>query len=124
MKLRSVLSAPTLAAAPAAVVPGGATGAGATAPGDGVARTGHAAAASTLGQSGITCSSSGGCSDRHTPTCTSFTRLGLATAQGAQPLKSATGCALDVTGGTGPRTTRTPRTPRTSYTTTAAVAGR
>ncbi len=34
------------------------------------------------------------------PTCTSFDQLNLATAQGAQTLKSATGCALRITGGT------------------------
>ncbi|MGW8408324.1 hypothetical protein ACWGLS_31090, partial [Streptomyces albidoflavus] len=32
-------------------------------------------------------------------TCTSFDQLNLATAQGAQTLKSATGCALNITGG-------------------------
>ncbi|NEE29446.1 hypothetical protein G3M53_28860, partial [Streptomyces sp. SID7982] len=34
------------------------------------------------------------------PTCTSFDQLNLASAQGAQTLKSATGCALRITGGT------------------------
>ncbi|KOG20831.1 hypothetical protein ADK34_23190, partial [Streptomyces viridochromogenes] len=33
-------------------------------------------------------------------TCTSFEQLNLATAQGAQTLKSASGCALNITGGT------------------------
>ncbi|MFF1512309.1 hypothetical protein, partial [Streptomyces sp. NPDC058326] len=44
--------------------------------------------------------SSGGCSDRYNSTCTSFEQLNLATAQGAQTLKSASGCALNITGGT------------------------
>ena len=50
--------------------------------------------------SGITWSSSGGCSDRNNPTCTSFDQLNRATAQGAQTLKSASGCGLNITGGT------------------------
>ncbi|GAA2659312.1 hypothetical protein GCM10010400_16810 [Streptomyces aculeolatus] len=50
--------------------------------------------------SGITWSSSGGCSDRNNSTCTSFEQLNLASAQGAQTLKSASGCALNITGGT------------------------
>ncbi len=49
---------------------------------------------------GITWSSSGGCSNRNNATCTSFDQLNLATAQGAQTLKRATGCALNITGGT------------------------
>ena len=50
--------------------------------------------------SGITWSSSGNCSDRNNSTCTSFDQLNLATAQGAQTLKGASGCALNITGGT------------------------
>ncbi|CAM5254271.1 putative protein OS=Streptomyces albaduncus OX=68172 GN=FHS32_007093 PE=4 SV=1 [Streptomyces griseoloalbus] len=49
---------------------------------------------------GITWSSSGSCSDRNVSTCTSFDQLNLATAQGAQTLKRASGCALNITGGT------------------------
>lgn len=60
----------------------------------------HAQATSRFSSSGITWSSSGGCSDRTNPTCTSFDGLNLPTAQGAQTLKSATGCALNITGGT------------------------
>ncbi|MGX1674036.1 hypothetical protein [Streptomyces sp. NPDC055400] len=60
----------------------------------------HATATSMFREVGITWSSSGGCSDRNNPTCTSFEQLNLATAQGAQTLKRATGCALNITGGT------------------------
>ncbi|GAA1372895.1 hypothetical protein [Streptomyces beijiangensis] len=49
---------------------------------------------------GVTWSSSGGCTNRNNSTCTSFDQLNLATAQGAQTLKRATGCALNITGGT------------------------
>lgn len=38
--------------------------------------------------------------NRNVSTCTSFDQLNLPTAQGAQTLKSATGCALNITGGT------------------------
>lgn len=60
----------------------------------------HADATARLRSSGITWSSSGGCSDRNNPTCTSFSQVNLATIQGAQTLRSASGCALNVTGGT------------------------
>jgi hypothetical protein len=60
----------------------------------------HADATSRLRSSSITWSSSGGCSDRNNPTCTSFEQVNLATIQGAQTLKSASGCGLNITGGT------------------------
>ncbi|MEU5772911.1 hypothetical protein [Streptomyces venezuelae] len=60
----------------------------------------HATATSMFRSAGVTWSSSGGCSDRSNPTCTSFEQLNLATAQGAQTLKSASGCGLNITGGT------------------------
>ncbi|AXB44035.1 hypothetical protein [Amycolatopsis albispora] len=60
----------------------------------------HSQATSRLRSSGITWSSSGGCSDRNRPNCTSFEQVNLATIQGAQTLKSASGCGLNVTGGT------------------------
>ncbi|HEU5475201.1 MAG TPA: hypothetical protein VFV67_31545 [Actinophytocola sp.] len=60
----------------------------------------HAQATSRLRSSGITWSSSGGCSNRNNSTCTSFEQVNLATIQGAQTLRSASGCALNVTGGT------------------------
>jgi hypothetical protein len=60
----------------------------------------HSQATSMLRSSGITWSSSGNCSDRYNSTCTSFEQVNLATIQGAQTLKSASGCALNITGGT------------------------
>jgi hypothetical protein len=60
----------------------------------------HAQATSRLRAAGITWSSSGNCSDRNNPTCTSFSQVNLATIQGAETLKRASGCALNVTGGT------------------------
>ena len=60
----------------------------------------HAQATSMLRSSGITWSSSGNCSNRNNSTCTSFDQVNLATIQGAQTLKRASGCALNITGGT------------------------
>ncbi|MEU5217286.1 hypothetical protein AB0G79_13950 [Streptomyces sp. NPDC020807] len=65
-----------------------------------VTKISHATATAMFTASGITWSSSGNCSDRYDPTCTSFEQLNLASAQGAQTLKSASGCALNITGGT------------------------
>jgi hypothetical protein len=65
-----------------------------------VTKLSHADATSRLRSSGITWSSSGGCSDRNNPTCTSFDQVNLATIQGIQTFKSASGCAVNVTGGT------------------------
>ncbi|NUT48530.1 MAG: hypothetical protein HOV94_14660 [Saccharothrix sp.] len=60
----------------------------------------HAQATSRFRAAGITWSSSGGCSDRYNSTCTSFEQINLTTVQGAETLKSASGCALNITGGT------------------------
>jgi hypothetical protein len=49
---------------------------------------------------GITWSSSGGCTDRYNSTCTSFEGLRQATVDGAVTLRTASGCALNITGGT------------------------
>lgn len=94
LKLRSVLTALALVVAPGAVVVGTAGSAHAA------TKISHATATSMFRQSGITWSSSGGCSNRNNPTCTSFDQLNLASAQGAQTLKQASGCALNITGGT------------------------
>lgn len=109
MRVRSALTALALvagasvgvAAAPAQAATGTTAAAEATAPAAPLAtKISHSQATSMFRSSGITWSSSGGCSDRSTPTCTSFEQLNLATAQGAQTLKSASGCALNITGGT------------------------
>jgi hypothetical protein len=60
----------------------------------------HAQATSQLSASGITWSSSGGCSNRNNPTCTSFTSVRQVTISGIRTLRSASGCAINVTGGT------------------------
>ncbi|MCE7001751.1 hypothetical protein LWC34_02680 [Kibdelosporangium philippinense] len=60
----------------------------------------HAQATTRLRNAGITWSSSGNCSDRDNPSCTSLEQVNLATIQGAETLKSASGCSLNVTGGT------------------------
>lgn len=65
-----------------------------------VTKLSHADATNRLRSSGITWSSSGGCSDRNNPTCTSFDQVNLTTIQGIQTLKSASGCGINVTGGT------------------------
>ncbi|MBY8881847.1 hypothetical protein [Actinacidiphila acidipaludis] len=79
------------------------------APGVGLAASHDAFAVTKLTQAqaesmfrgaGITWSSSGGCTNRNNSTCTSFDGLNLATAQGAVTLKHASGCALNITGGT------------------------
>lgn len=60
----------------------------------------HASAAGQLSAAGISWTSSGGCSDRYTPTCTSFDGIRQATIDGAITLKNASGCSLMITGGT------------------------
>ncbi|KOG32588.1 hypothetical protein ADK34_09265, partial [Streptomyces viridochromogenes] len=95
MKLRSVLTAVALVLG-ALFAPGfGALST--TTDAHAVTKISHATATSMFRSSGITWSSSGGCSDRYNSTCTSFEQLNLATAQGAQTLKSASGCALNIT---------------------------
>ncbi|WP_217198560.1 hypothetical protein [Streptomyces buecherae] len=96
--IRSLLTALALALgalfAPGVGVVGGATEAHA------VTKLSHAQATAMFRDAGITWSSSGGCSDRNQPNCTSFTQLNLSSAQGAQTLKQASRCALNITGGT------------------------
>ncbi|MFD7435474.1 hypothetical protein [Streptomyces sp. NPDC059861] len=94
LKVRSVLTALALVVAPGVAVVGTAGSAHAA------TKISHATATSMFRQSGITWSSSGNCSNRNNPTCTSFDQLNLASAQGAQTLKQASGCALNITGGT------------------------
>ncbi|WP_175609356.1 hypothetical protein [Streptacidiphilus griseoplanus] len=60
----------------------------------------QAQAESMFRAAGITWSSSGGCTNRNVSTCTSFDQLNQATAQGAVTLRKASGCAVNITGGT------------------------
>jgi hypothetical protein len=60
----------------------------------------QAQAASRISASGITWSSSGGCTNRNNSTCTSFEQINSGTVDGIKTLKSASGCAITITGGT------------------------
>jgi hypothetical protein len=57
-------------------------------------------AASSLRSVGITWSSSGGCTNRNVPTCTSFEQINSGTVNGVKTLRTASGCAVNITGGT------------------------
>ncbi|KAI0106168.1 hypothetical protein GGR51DRAFT_518040 [Nemania sp. FL0031] len=60
----------------------------------------QAQAASLLSAGGVGWTSSGGCSDKTNPTCTSFDGVYSGTVNGAITLKSACGCTVTITGGT------------------------
>lgn len=60
----------------------------------------QASAASQFSAAGTTWSSSGNRTSRSNPTCTSFDGIRQATVDGAKTLKGASGCALNITGGT------------------------
>ena len=60
----------------------------------------QASAESQFRAAGITWSSSGGCTTQSNSTCTSFSGLNQASVDGAITLKNASGCALNITGGT------------------------
>ncbi|RKN11431.1 hypothetical protein [Streptomyces radicis] len=102
MRMRSVLSAVGAVGAAGALVlgSGGVAAAESADVAPLVTKISHSQATSMFQASGITWSSSGGCSDRNVPTCTSFDQLNLESAQGAQTLRSASGCSLNITGGT------------------------
>ncbi|GAA5007194.1 hypothetical protein [Actinopolymorpha pittospori] len=65
-----------------------------------VTKISHAEATSRLRVAGVTWSSSGGCSNRNNPTCTSFEQVNLASIRGVITLRNASGCAVNVTGRT------------------------
>ncbi|WP_328916419.1 MULTISPECIES: hypothetical protein [unclassified Streptomyces] len=96
-RVRSLISASTLLAT-VLFAPG--VGMAATHEAFAVTKLTQAQAESMFRGAGITWSSSGGCSNRNVSTCTSFDQLNQATAQGAVTLKHATGCAINITGGT------------------------
>ncbi|MGK5739949.1 hypothetical protein [Micromonospora sp. URMC 103] len=60
----------------------------------------HSSATSQLRAAGISWTSSGGCSDRNVPTCTSFDGIRQATIDGIITFKRASGCAITITAGT------------------------
>jgi hypothetical protein len=65
-----------------------------------LAKMSHSAAAKKLGDAGIGIRSSGGCSDRNNPSCTSLDQVNSASIDGAITLKGASKCGMTVTGGT------------------------
>ncbi|OXA45609.1 uncharacterized protein LOC110856663 [Folsomia candida] len=60
----------------------------------------HAQAMTRLTAAGMSVTSSGGCSDRNNPTCTSFEGVRENTIAGLETLKRASACPINVTGGT------------------------
>ncbi|CAF0733374.1 unnamed protein product [Adineta steineri] len=60
----------------------------------------HATALAQIKAAGIGISSSGGCSDRNKPTCTSLDQVRCNTINCLKVLRTSSGCALTVTGGT------------------------
>jgi hypothetical protein len=60
----------------------------------------QSSAAAQFSAAGIGWTSSGGCTDPHNSTCTSFEGIRQATIDGGITLKSASGCGLTITGGT------------------------
>lgn len=60
----------------------------------------HSQATAKLSAAGVTWTSSGGCSDRNVPTCTSFDQINSSTIDGVITLKRSSGCAILITGGT------------------------
>lgn len=60
----------------------------------------QSAAASRLSAGGVGWTSSGGCSDKNNPSCTSFDGVYSGTVDGAVTLKRACGCTVTITGGT------------------------
>ncbi|MET9961512.1 hypothetical protein ABZ128_21055 [Streptomyces sp. NPDC006326] len=88
---RTTLAAGSLAAAAVIALPGNAFA---------VSKLSQSAAASALRGAGVTWSSSGNCTTRSNSTCTSFEQINQATVDGLKTLKSASGCAINVTGGT------------------------
>ena len=60
----------------------------------------HAQATAQLRAADITWTSSGGCSDRNRPNCTSFEQINQTTIAGIKTFRSASGCAVNISGGT------------------------
>jgi hypothetical protein len=69
-------------------------------PASAVTKLTQAQAASQLSAAGVTWSSSGGCTTRSNPTCTSFSQINQSTVTGVITLKHASSCAIHITGGT------------------------
>ena len=65
-----------------------------------LAKLSHSEATKKFESAGLTWSSSGGCSDREKPNCTSFDQINSDTVDGVITLKEASGCDINLTGGT------------------------
>ncbi|MBB1252469.1 hypothetical protein H3146_03645 [Streptomyces sp. OF3] len=100
--MRRLAAVGTALALPLLAVPATAQAAAPPAAGEvsAAAKLTHSQATTMFRNAGITWSSSGNCSDRNRPTCTSFEQIREDTVKGAITLKRASGCALNVTGGT------------------------
>ncbi len=72
----------------------------APAPAEALTKYTDSQAASLLSSSGITRTSSGGCTSRYTATCTSYDQINDSTVAGIRTYKSVSGCAVNITGGT------------------------
>ena len=70
------------------------------APSFAVTKLSDASAASQLAASGISRSSSGGCTTRSVSTCTSYEQINQETVSGIKTFRSISGCAITITGGT------------------------
>jgi hypothetical protein len=73
---------------------------GISAPAYAVTKVSQASAESQFRAAGVTWSSSGNCSTRSNSTCTSFEQVNQSSVSGIVTLRSASGCAINVTGGT------------------------
>ena len=71
-----------------------------SAPASAATKLSQSAAASQLSGAGISWSSSGGCTTRSDSTCTSFDQINQSTVSGAVTLRNASGCGINITGGT------------------------
>jgi hypothetical protein len=71
-----------------------------TGPAQAVTKLTDAQAAAQLSAAGITRTSSGGCTNRNVSTCTSYDQINQSTVSGIITYKRASGCAVNITGGT------------------------
>ncbi|TFD58870.1 hypothetical protein E3T39_10895 [Cryobacterium suzukii] len=73
---------------------------GVSAPAHAATKVSQSSAASQFSAAGITWSSSGGCTTRSNSTCTSFEQMNQTSVSGLITLKNASGCSINITGGT------------------------
>ncbi|MBG6059594.1 hypothetical protein RCH16_003028 [Cryobacterium sp. MP_M5] len=73
---------------------------GISAPAYAVTKVSQASAESQFRAAGVTWSSSGNCSTRSNSTCTSFDQVNQSSVSGIVTLRNASGCAINITGGT------------------------